>query len=154
MNITLETEDGPWALFQIYAPDLRYSDVEMDLFYESFQNKLNVIAPAPPKKKIIVLGNINANIDWNAFANWQDVCGRFSIGFINESEEKLLQFCTKNKLCLTNTLCKHEHRNLVRCTSPDGRAQNQTDLIIIQHSCKSTVKNSTDIGSVYSLLLM
>lgn len=154
MNITLETEDGPWALFQIYAPDLRYCDVEMDLFYESFQNKLNVISPPSQKKKIIVLGNINANIDWNAFANWQDVCGRFSIGFINESEEKLLQFCTKNKLCLTNTLCKHEHRNLVRCTSPDGRAQNQTDLIIIQHSCKSTVKNSTDIGSVYSLLLM
>ena len=119
----------------------------------SKQTKCN-LPPPSQKKKIIVLGNINANIDWNAFANWQDVCGRFSIGFINESEEKLLQFCTKNKLCLTNTLCKHEHRNLVRCTSPDGRAQNQTDLIIIQHSCKSTVKNSTDIGSVYSLLLM
>ena len=63
-----------------------------------------------------------------------------------------------NKLCLTNTFYKYKHHKLVTWTSTDGRAQNQIDFIIIQESCKSTVKNcwvfnSADIGSDHSLLM-
>ena len=155
MHVTLDMEDGPWTFFQIYAPDTSYSDVDIEMFYENLQDKLNAI---PKKHKKMILGDFNAKIGTEAYKNWEEVCGKFSIGDINESGEKLLQFCALNKLCVTNTLYKHKHQRLVTWRSPDNRTQNQIDFIIIQQSCKSIVKNcrvynSADIDSDHSLLI-
>jgi len=46
MMITLTLEDGPLTLFQIYAPDTSYSYVDINLFYESIQDRIDLI-PTP-----------------------------------------------------------------------------------------------------------
>ena len=38
MNITLKMKDEPWTLFQVYAPETSYVDVEIDLVNENLQN--------------------------------------------------------------------------------------------------------------------
>ena len=65
----------------------------------------------------MILGYFSAKVDCNAYRNLEGACGRFSIGSINESGEKLLQFCVLNKMCLTNTLYKHKDQKLVTWTS-------------------------------------
>ena len=69
-------EYGPWTRFQVYAPDTSYSDVNIDLYYENLQDRLNVIAR---KNKKVVLGEFSAKVGCNIYTNQQDACGRFSV---------------------------------------------------------------------------
>ena len=61
---TLEMEDGPWTLFQIYAPDTSYIDVQIGLFYENLQDRINVI---PIKNNKMFLGDFNDKVGCNAY---------------------------------------------------------------------------------------
>ena len=66
INITLEMEYGPWTLFQVCAPDTSYSDVNIDLYYENLQDRLNVIAR---KNKKVILGEFSAKVGCNIYTN-------------------------------------------------------------------------------------
>ena len=155
MSVTLGLKDGPLTLFQVYAPDTSYSDVEIDMFYEQLQDRLNMI---PRINKQIILGDFNAKIGHGAYLNWPEIASRFSIGSANASGEILLQFCAMNDLSIMNTFYQHKNHRLVTWTSPDGKSQNQIDFFLIKQSGKSNIKNcrvynSADIGSDHSLLL-
>jgi hypothetical protein len=155
MSVTLELKDGPLTLFQVYAPDTSYSDVEIDMFYEQLQDRINLI---PRKNNLIILGDFNAKIGHDAYINWPDIAGRFTIGSANASGETLLQFCAMNDLGIMNTFYQHKKHRLVTWTSPDGKTQNQIDFFLIKQSSKCNIKNcrvynSADIGSDHSLLL-
>ena len=39
-------KDEPWALFQVYAPETSYVDVEIDLVNENLQNLNQLYKPA------------------------------------------------------------------------------------------------------------
>ena len=74
MSVTLAFKEGHLTIFQVYAPDTSYSDVEIDMFYEQLQDNLNDI---PKSNKQIVLGDFNAKIGYDAYLNWPAVSGRF-----------------------------------------------------------------------------
>ena len=155
MSVTLAFKEGHLTIFQVYAPDTSYSDVEIDMFYEQLQDNLNDI---PKSNKQIVLGDFNAKIGYDAYLNWPAVSGRFTIGNGNVSGELLLQFCAMNNLRIMNTFYQHKKHRLVTWTSPDGKTQNQIDFFLINQSSKSNIKNcrvynSADISSDHSLLM-
>jgi len=98
--VTLNFENGPLTLFQVYAPD-------------SLQDRLNLI---PKRNKEIILGDFNAKIGHDANVNWPKTTGRSSIGDVNGSGEMLLQF----KLSIINTFYKQKKHRLVTWISSDG----------------------------------
>jgi len=112
--VTLNFENGPLTLFQVYAPDSSYSDAEINLFYKQLQDRLNLI---PKRNKEIILGDFNAKIGHDANVNWPKTTGRSSIGDVNGSGEMLLQF----KLSIINTFYKQKKHRLVTWISSDGR---------------------------------
>jgi exonuclease III len=155
MSVTLDIGDGPLTIFQVYAPDTSYSDVEIDLFYENFQDQISQLAR---KSRYMILGDFNAKVGRKAYENWPEVAGKYSIGKGNDSGEKLLQFSAINSLAIMNTVYKHKHKKLVTWISPDGRIRNQIDYIIMQQKHKRHMKNcrvynSADIGSDHALLM-
>ena len=66
--------------------------------------------------------------DWNAKVGSQEtlgVTGKFGLGIWNEAGQRLIEFCQKNALVITNTLFQQHKRRLYTWTSPDGQHQNQ-----------------------------
>ena len=62
--------------------------------------------------------------DWNAKVGSQETSGvtdKFGLGIRNEAEHRLIEFCQKNALVITNTLFQQHKRRLYTWTSPDGQ---------------------------------
>ena len=58
MKITLALEDGPLTVFQTYTPDTSYSEVDINLFFESLQDKIDQV---PTRHKLFIMGDFNAS---------------------------------------------------------------------------------------------
>ena len=104
------------------------------------------------------MGDWNAKVGKDSNLTWPTTVGKLALGTINISGEKLLQFCSINNLSTTNTMYKHKTSGLVTWISPDGKARNQIDYILIKNDMLKDLKNcrvfnSADIGSDHSLLL-
>ena len=91
-------------VFQIYSPDLSYSDDEKEDFYLTLQQELNKL---PRKNKLIVMVDFNGKIGKEGGTNWPNNVGKFSTGMMNENGEKLLQFRSINNLDIINIMYKH-----------------------------------------------
>ena len=138
MSVTLGLADGPITLFQIYAPDTSYSEDEIIIFYESLQDRLDLISK---RNKLIIMGDFNAKVGCNAHTVLPEVVGRFAVGYPNQSGENLLHFCAMNNLSIMNTFYQHKKCRLVTWTSPDGKSQNQIDYFLVKHADRSVFKN-------------
>ena len=51
------------------------------------------------------------------------VTGKFGLGIRNEAGQRLIEFCQKNALVITNTLFQQHKRRLYTWTSPDGHTE-------------------------------
>ena len=60
---------------------------------------------------------------------------------MNENGEKLLQLCATNDLGIMNTMYKNPPKRLYTWSSPDGKTQNQIDLIIVLSDQRYSTKN-------------
>ena len=83
----------------------------------------------PEKDVLFIIG------DWNAKVGSQEtpgVTGKFGLGVQKEAEQRLIEFCQKNALVITNTLFQQHKRRLYTWISPDGQYQNQIDYILLQ----------------------
>ena len=155
MSIDIETPNGILTIFQIYAPDSSYSTTDINNFYDQLQEEINNL---PAKNAFVLLGDFNAKVGQDSYSNWPTVVGRFGTGQINNSGERLLQFCAINSLAIVNTLYKQKRTRLYTWLSPDGNTRNQIDYIIVPRDKLKVVKNcrvfnSADIGSDHSLLM-
>ena len=71
----------------------------------------------PQKDVLFIMG------DWNAKVGSQEtprVTHKFGLGILNETGQRLIEFCQENALVITNTLQQH-NRRLYTWTSPDGQ---------------------------------
>ena len=77
---------------------------------------------------------------WNAKVGSQEtpgVTGKFGLGIWNEAGQRLIEFCQKNALVITNTLFQQHKRRLYTWTSPNGQHRNQTDYILCRQRWRS-----------------
>jgi len=97
---------------------------EAERFYEDLQDLLEL---TPKKDVLFIIG------DWNAKVGSQEtpgVTGKFGLGTQNQAGQRLIEFCQKNALVITNTLFQKHNRRLYTWTSPDGQHRNQIDYIL------------------------
>ena len=103
------------TVIQIYALTSNAEEAEVEQLYEDLQDLLELI---PPKDILFIIG------DWNAKVGSQETPGvtdKFSLGVQNEAGQRLIEFCQKNALVITNTLFQQHKRKLYTWASPDGQ---------------------------------
>ena len=64
ISIKIDTKNGPITVFQVYAPDSSYSDIDVDIFFETLQVEINNL---PKKNKYFILGDFNDKIGRHAY---------------------------------------------------------------------------------------
>ena len=102
LSLCLNTTVGKVTIVSAYAPTLYSSQELKDEFYDALHK---VIQTTPRHEQIILLGDFNARVgaDYN---NWSSCLGRFGVGKINENGQRLLELCSYNNQCVTNTFSK------------------------------------------------
>ena len=88
---------------QACAPTSNAEEAEVEWFYEDLQDLLEL---TPKKDVLFIIG------DWNAKVGSQETPGvtsKFGLGIRNEAGQRLMEFCQKNALVITNTLF-HKHK--------------------------------------------
>ena len=123
------------TLISAYAPTMSYPEEEIDLFYHQLQHLVN---QTPGTDKFIILGDFNARVGADSTV-WSETIGKFGMGKINSNGEKLLAFCTENKLVITNTLFKTPECKKSTWMHPRSKHWHQIDFIITRQSDKSDV---------------
>jgi hypothetical protein len=86
------------TLITAYAPTLTSAEDAKDKFYQELDNAVNAI----PKSDCIYILDLNARVGSDS-DSWPIFLGKFNIGRMNENGQRLLEFCTRNDLCITNS---------------------------------------------------
>ena len=111
------------TVIQVYTPTSNAEETEVEWFYEDLQDILEL---TPQKNVLFIIG------DWKAKVGSQEtpgVTGKFGLRIRNDGRQRLIEFCQKNALVITNTLFQQHKRRLYTWTSPDGQHRNQIDYI-------------------------
>ena len=138
-------------VIQVYAPTSNAEEAEVERFYESLQDLLEL---TPPKDVLFIIE------DWNAKVGSQEtleVTGKFGLGIWNEAGQRLTEFCQENTLVIPNTLFQQHNRRLYTWISPDSQHRNQIDYICSQR-WRSSIRSAktrlaADYGSDHESLL-
>ena len=94
------------TVFQVYAPNTKVEEAEVDQFYEDLQDLLEITLK---KHVLFIIG------DWNAKVGGQEihgVTGKFGFGVQNEVGQRLMEFCQGNTVVRANTLFQQHKRRL------------------------------------------
>ena len=108
----------------------------------------------------MLLGDFNAQVGRNN-ENVEEVMGLYGLGLRNDKEndngDRLVSFCTENKLVIGGTIFKHKKIHTATWKSPDQRTFNQIDHICISRRFKGSlldvrVQRGPDVNSDHYLL--
>ena len=99
--------------------------------------------------------------DWNAKVRSQEtpgVTGKFGLGVLNETGQRLIDFCQENALVIATTHFQQHKRRINTWTSPDGQHRNQIDHILCSQRWRSSILSTktrpgADCGSDHELLI-
>ena len=99
-HITIKIESKPRNIFinQVYAPTSDSNDQEIEAFYDNIEDQIKL------QKQwnyiVLVTGDFNAKVGEDKF---KDICGPHGLGTLNKRGERLLDFCIKQNLMISNT---------------------------------------------------
>ena len=85
------------------------------------------------------MGDMNAKVGSLAIGN---IVGKFGLGERNERGERMIQFCTENKLTICNTWFQHHVRKRYTWKSPVDITRNQIDYIMVNERFKNSIKQA------------
>ena len=74
--------------------------------------------------------------------------GKFGLAVWNEAEQRVIEFCQKNALVITNTLFQQDKRRLYTWTSPDGQYRNHIDYVLLAKDGKNVYNQQSFSGDV------
>jgi len=126
LSLRLQTTDGPVNLVSVYAPTLYSTQEAKDQFYDELQA---VIQRIPDTEQLLLLGDFNARVGAD-HDSWPNSLGQFGIGSMNENGQRILELCTLNDLCITNTFFRTKPQHKVSWRHPRSKHWHQLDLII------------------------
>ena len=150
----LQTRQGNIRVINAYAPTLAASSDDKDSFYNQLEG---AIREASRSERTILLGDMNARIGAD-HPSWPECIGKFGVGKINENGQRLLELCSRNNLCVTNTLFPGKpHRKMSWC-HPLSKTWHQLDFVIVSQKHRSEVLNtrtyhSADCDTDHSLVV-
>ena len=123
------------TVIQVYAPTSN-TEAEVEWFYEDLQDLLEL---TPKKDVLFIIGDWNANVESQETPG---VTGKFGLGILNETGQRLIEFSQENSLVTANTLYQQHKRRLYTWTSLDGQHQNQIDYILCSQRWKSSTQSA------------
>ncbi|PZC71480.1 hypothetical protein B5X24_HaOG213343 [Helicoverpa armigera] len=126
MTCRLSTSSGFVTLISAYAPTLKSSPESKDLFYDQLCETLSRVRSGD---RLIILGDFNARVG-QSHASWPDCMGSHGVGTLNENGQRLLEFCSQNLLCVTNTYFKGKFMHKVSWKHPRSKHWHQLDTIL------------------------
>jgi len=110
--VNLHASPRDLVLIHVYMPTTAHTDEEVDVLYEQMEA---ILQEMKGNSYVMVLG------DWNAVVGESpedDCVGKFSLGSRNDRGHKLVEFCKRNRMMITNTWFKHEKRRRYTWKSP------------------------------------
>jgi hypothetical protein len=137
---------------QVYAPTSKASENEMNKFYGDVEKAQKMISDCTWK---IVMGDWNSKIGLSQDIEC-DVMGQYGYGKRNERGERLIRFCRKSQLVITNTMFKKKPQQKWTW-SLDMKTKNEIDFILTPHkNCVKNVEvlNSLDFESDHRMVRM
>ena len=103
--VKLQAEPVNMCIVQIYMPTSEHSDEEVEQIYDQIEE---LIKRQKGTENLLIMG------DWNAVVGEGkdgDEVGPFGLGKRNDRGERLVEFCRRNNLMVTNTWFKQENRS-------------------------------------------
>ena len=100
--------------------------------------------------------------DWNAVVGEQregQIAGSYGLGSRNDRGDKLIEFCRRKKLVITNTWFSQPKRRRYTWKQPGDIARYQIDYIMVKQRYRNGVKGScsypgADVYSDHNLVAM
>ena len=143
MTLRLHSSVGPVHLISAYAPTLNSPDDTKDEFYGMLEA---IVRDIPEKDHLIILGDLNARVGAD-YESWPTCIGKYGVGKINANGQRALEFCTFNKLCITNTFFASKPQHKVSWRHPRSKHWHQLDLIITR---RAAIKDVLQTRSFHS----
>ena len=153
LTMRLNTSQGPANIICAYAPTNCSEEEPKDIFYEQLDS---VIKNIPTKEQIILLGDFNARVGAD-YESWDICLGKHGTGKMNGNGQRLLEFCTLHKLCVTNTFFGTKPHHQVSWRHPRSKLWHQLDLVITRKENMRNIKltrvfHSADCDTDHSLV--
>ena len=154
MTLRLNTKSGFTNIVCVYAPTLTSPSEDKNAFYDALQAAVDKI---PSREDLIVLGDFNARVGAD-HSVWPNCIGHFGIGTINENGQRLLELCSQNAFCVTNTYFDVKDRHKVSWRHPRSGHWHQIDHILTKRKALGRVKitrsfHSADCDTDHALVL-
>ena len=150
--ISVHFQGKPFSItvIQVYAPTSNAEEAEVEWFYEDLQDLLE-LTNTQKRCPFHYRGQVGIQ-------ETPGVTGKFGLGVQNEAGQKLIEFCQRNALVITNTLFQEHKRRLYTWSSPDGQRRNQIDYILCSQRWRSSIQSAktrpgADCGSDHELLI-
>ena len=115
------------TVIQPYAP---INDAMDEQKIESYNQLQDTISDYNRNDLLVVMGDLNAKVR-NNNTNRREVMRKFGIGIMNDSGERLCDFCSANGFVITGTNFPHKNIHKLTWGSPDGRTVNQIDHVLV-----------------------
>lgn len=153
LTLRLNTTTGPISLISVYAPTLMANSETKDEFYENLSATIQQI---PSKDQVILLGDFNARVGTDC-ESWPSCLGQFNVGKMNENGQRLLEFCTRFKLCIANSFFATKPQHKVSWRHPRSKHWHQLDLVLTRRDSLNSIQivrtyHSADCDTDHSLV--
>ena len=123
------------TVVQAYAPINDAMDRQKN---ESYNQLQDIISDCNRNHVIVVMGDLNAKVG-NNNTNRREVMRKFRIGIMNDSEERLCDFCSANGFIITGTNFPHKDIHKLTWGSPDGRTVNLIHHVLVNGNMRTSI---------------
>src|SRR6218665_1769165 len=134
MLVKLKAEPVDIVVIQVYMPTTGHSDEEEEDIYEQMHE---LIDEEKGNDYLVVMG------DWNAIVGEtrdDKEVGEFGLGDHNGRGERLVEFCKRRQMMVTDTWFKQPKRRSYTWKMPGDRRRYQIDYILVKHRYRNSVK--------------
>ena len=143
LGLHLHTRTGSMNILSVYAPTMAATTETKDEFYTYLEQS---IAQLPRTEQLLILGDFNARVG-DKHDHWPRCLGHFGVGNMNENGQRLLELCTNQGLCVTNTYFSGRPMHKVSWMHPRSRQWHQLDLILTRRTELPIVRNTRSYHS-------
>ncbi|KAL4125923.1 hypothetical protein QTP88_010160 [Uroleucon formosanum] len=135
--VKIETKLKDTIIVQVYMPTSNSNDSQVEEVYEQIEKAIDTIKG---EENLIIMG------DWNAIVEEgkgeRNIMGKYGLGKRNERGDRLVEFCAKHDLIITNTCFDHHPRRRYTWKMPGDVGRYQIDFIMVKNRFKNQVKDS------------
>ena len=121
-------------MVQAYAPINDAMDRQKN---ESYNQLQDTISDCNRNDLLVVMGDLNAKVR-NNNTNRREVMRKFGIGIMNDSGERLCDFCSANGFIITGTNFPHKDIHKLTWVSPDGTV-NQIQHVLVNGNMRTSI---------------